>query len=111
MTVHLTASDVIALLALFVSVLTLIVYTVQLIVLILGYFRIIKDTNENARERQKALDGIGNKLQSVVDGFTQKFKSWQRNIFVGLFLTWLAILLLAVADIFFSNMFSGRRHG
>jgi len=54
----------IALWALIVSAATLLVYVGQLTVLILVYFRVIKETNRNARERQAAIDKAGEMMQA-----------------------------------------------
>lgn len=43
------------------------VYILQLVVLVLGYFGVIRETNKNARERQKAIDDAANTFQSIID--------------------------------------------
>lgn len=56
----------IALWALIVSAATLLVYLGQLLVLILVYLRVIKETDRNARERQQAIEHIGETMQAKV---------------------------------------------
>src|SRR5579859_515556 len=51
-----------------IQLLILIVYGLQLLVLVLGYFGIIREAGRNARERQKAIDDVADKARLMLDG-------------------------------------------
>ncbi len=42
------------------------------ILAVLAYFRIVKETNQNARERQQALDVAGQRFQDEVDKLAKR---------------------------------------
>lgn len=54
-----TTAEMLAFWALIVGAATFLVYLSQLVVLIPVYFRVIKETDRNAQERQQAIDKAG----------------------------------------------------
>ncbi len=93
-----TTAETLAFWALIIGAATFLVYLGQLVVLVLVYRRVIKETDRNAQERQQAIDKAGDMMQEQGKDMVRRMNKIAKRNTIGF-----SIMAVCAAGMLFAN--------